>query len=146
MKLFDKGAEGLFRKSSGKTVFYPYGQLSNGYLITSDADYQRILGKIKAYNKNLFFYLLIPLLGSAFAIQFVHADNNLLIVALLSVYTAFWSLQYYWVMHKETASLKPIENKSSTKGFILRYAFFIGFFALVYYAALQVQEIIFSAT
>lgn len=145
MQFFNRGAENLFKKTSGgKRAFYPYGVLSDGYSIDNDADYKRILEKIADYNKNLFFYLLIPLIGSAIAIKFVHADNNLMIVTLLCFYTFFWWGQYYRIMRKETAKLTLLPAKTSGKLFALKYALFICFFAGLYFGALKLQEFMFS--
>jgi hypothetical protein len=146
MKLFNRGAENLFKKTAaGKRAFYPYGILSEGYSIETEADYKRIFEKITEYNKNLFFYLLVPLLGSSIAIKFVHSDNNLLVVSLLSLYTFFWWGQYYRIMRKETASLPRLPTKLTGKLFAVKYAVFMMFFAGMYFGVLKLQDVIFSA-
>ena len=145
MKLFNRGAENLFKKTGGKRAFYPYGVLSEGYMIETDADYKRIFEKITEYNKNLFFYLLIPLLLAAVAIKFVHSDNNLLIVTLLRFYTFFWWGQYYRIMRKETANLTRIQTKTSGKLFAIKYLMFLVFFSALYFGVLKLQDVVFAA-
>ncbi len=111
MKLYEQGSGNLLKKGKdGKTVFYPYGMLSPGYVLKSDSQAQKISESIKEYNQRLFKFLFIPVFLGIVAISQVPAKYNWLVVSAVIILMLFWSLQYMRLVRKETSNLSANSN------------------------------------
>lgn len=142
-KIFDQGASNLLRKNKeGQTVFYPYGMLSSGYLLSNENQVKKISVSIAEYNKSLFKFLFVPVFASIIVITRVPEKYNWVVVSAVVLLMLFWALKYMRLVREETRNLGAGSNVGLSFKFDQKTIFTLVLFILYALGVLKLAEMV----